>query len=201
MSGRFLSRLIEALRRIFRYSKSGEFSRRYFAINAFEGALTVWGIVLGIYVLGSRDVSQIVSGGIGAIMAMAVSGVASVYIAESAEQERRIREIEEALLTRIDDTEILKAHRRAVMVSAIVNSLSSSLSGLIILSPYIAAASNIIDGGQAFMASMIILFSTLFVIGTFLGRISKQKIIFSGLKSITVGGIVMLILYFLNLFS
>ncbi|MEM1584006.1 MAG: hypothetical protein QXF28_01770 [Nitrososphaerota archaeon] len=201
MFKRFISRLIDSLRRVFRYSRSGELSRRYFAINAFEGALTMWGIILGIYVLGNRDVSQIVSGGIGAVLAMAISGVGSVYIAESAEQERRIREIEEALLTRIDETEILRAHKRAVIMSAIVNSASSSLSGLIILSPYIAAASGVIDGGLAFMTSMVILFSTLFIMGGFLGRISKRNVISAGLKTVTVGGVIMLLLYIMNLLS
>lgn len=193
--------LVNTLRRIFKYSSSGEYSRRYFAINAFEGALTVWGIILGIHVLGSRDISQIVSGGVGAILAMAVSGVGSVYITESAEQERRIREIEEALLTKIDETEIMKAHKRAVIMSAIINAVSSSLSGLIILAPYIAAVSGIIDGNVAFITSMTILFSTLFILGVFLGKISKQRIIVSGLKSAIVGGAVMLILYILNLIS
>jgi len=196
-----LSRLGNTFTKIFRYSKSAEYSRRYFVIDAFEGALTIWGIILGIHLLGSRQVFHVVGGGIGAIIAMAISGVSSAYIAESAEQERRIKEIEEALLMRIEGTEIMKAHKRAVIMSALINSLALSLAGLLVLSPYLAAASNLIEGGYAFAYSMIILFTTLFIIGVFLGKVSGRSLIFSGLKTVGIAGAVIVILYFLDLIS
>ncbi|MCL7402630.1 MAG: hypothetical protein LZ168_07600 [Thaumarchaeota archaeon] len=196
-----LSRLGNTFKKIFRYSRSAEYSRRYFVINAFEGALTIWGIILGIHLLGSRQVFHVVSGGIGAIIAMAISGVSSVYIAESAEQERRIKEIEEALLMRIEGTEIMKAHKRAVIMSALINSLASSLAGLLVLSPYLAAASNLIESGYAFTYSMIILFTTLFIIGVFLGKVSGRSLIFSGLKTVGIAGAVIVVLYLLDLMS
>ncbi len=195
------SKLMNTLTKIFRYSKSAEYSRRYFVINAFEGALTVWGIILGIHLLGSRQVFQIVSGGLGAILAMSISGVGSAYIAESAEQERRIKEIEEALLMKIEGTEIIKAHRRVAIMSALINSLASSLAGLLVLSPYLAAASNLMESSYAFTYSMIILFTTLFIIGIFLGKISGRSLLLSGLKTTGIAVIVIIALYLLDLIS
>ena len=194
-----ISKFMNRLSKIVKYSRSAEYSRRYFVINAFEGALTVWGIILGIHLLGSGEVSQIVSGGVGAVLAMAVSGVSSAYIAESAEQERRIRELEEALLMKIEGTEIKKAHRRSVIMSAIVNSTASSLTGLVVLSPYLASISNIINSDQAFIYSTIILFTILFIVGVFLGKISGQKLVLSGLKTIGIACIVIFVLYLLSL--
>ena len=99
---------------------------------------------------------------------LGISEVSSAYITESAEQKRRIKEIEEALLMKIEGREIMKAHRRAAIMSALINSYASSFVRLLMLSPYLAAGSNLIESGYAFPYSIIILFTTLFIIGVLL---------------------------------
>ncbi|MEM2148689.1 MAG: hypothetical protein QXT92_01135 [Nitrososphaerota archaeon] len=183
------------------YAKFLEYFRRYFAINAFDGTITIWGMIVGVRFLGAGEPSHVVSSGVGAIIAMVFSGLSSTYMIELAEQKRKLREIEEAMLMKIDNTEIEKAHKRAALISAFIDSFSSSLSSLLVLSPYVMALIKIIDCNTAFIYSTLIAFILLFWLGAFLGKIAEERLVLSGVKAICIGGGIVLITYLINLFT
>ncbi len=193
------SRLRKSISGIFRYSRAEEYSRRYAVMNAFDGVITVLGIIFGSVLLGQAAVKQILAAGIGASIAMGISGASGTYMTEKAEQERKIKEIEEAMLVKLDGTVIVKARERAAIVSAIVDSLSAMLAGLVVLTPYFAAALGLLTSEIAFHLSTIISFALLFGLGIFLGKIAKKDIIRSGIKSLVVGLVTLLLIIALNL--
>ncbi len=189
-----------SISRIMRYSGAGEFSRRYAVMNAFDGIVTVLGIVLGSTLLGEASAGNIVAAGIGALIAMAVSGVSGTYMAEKAEQERRIRELEEAMLMKLDNSIIAEARKRAAVFSAIVDALAALVAGLVPLSPYFAVLSGSLTPHPAFYISLGLSLGFLFALGLFLGRIARSSMIVSGLKSLAIGVATILLITLLNLF-
>lgn len=193
------SRLRKSISGIFRYSRAEEYSRRYAVMNAFDGVITVLGIIFGSVLLGQAAVKQILAAGIGASIAMGISGASGTYMTEKAEQERKIKEIEEAMLVKLDGTVIVKARERAAIISAIVDSLSAMLAGLVVLTPYFAAALGLLTSEIAFYLSTVISFALLFGLGIFLGKIAKKDIIRSGIKSLVVGLVTLLLIIALNL--
>ncbi|MCD6341323.1 MAG: VIT1/CCC1 transporter family protein [Thaumarchaeota archaeon] len=194
-----INRLRKSLSGVFKYSDSEEYSRRYAVMNAFDGVITILGIILGSVLLGGAATKQIAAAGIGAAIAMGISGVSGTYMTEMAEQERRIKEIEEAMLVKLEGSVIVKARREAAIISAIVDSLSAILAGLIVLFPYFASVLGYLTANAAFYLSMFISFGLLFSLGVFLGKVAKENIIISGIKSLAIGLATLLLITLLNL--
>jgi len=192
--------LRRSLSRIFRYSGAEEYSRRYAVVNAFDGVVTILGIVLGSTLLGEASARSIIAAGIGALIAMGISGASGTYMAEKAEQERRIREIEEAMLTSLEKSVIAEARERAAIISALIDALSAVLAGLLVLSPYFAADLGLLSAAASFYFSVELSLALLFALGLFLGRIARRNLIISGLKSLGIGCATILLITLLNVF-
>ena len=61
-------------------------ARRFFVMNSFDGSLTMLGIIVGSWVSGVRNPSKIVGTGLGACLAMGISGMVGAYASERAER-------------------------------------------------------------------------------------------------------------------
>ena len=191
--------LKSSVSRVFRYSGAKEYSRRYAVMNAFDGVVTILGIVLGSTLLGGSDPRSIVAAGVGALIAMGISGASGTYMAEKAEQERRLREIEDAMLVKLEGSVIAKAREWAAVISAAVDAGAAVSAGFLSLAPYFLALLNLISADQAFILSLTLSLGLLFSLGLFLGKIARRNIIVSGLKSLAIGCITILLITLLNL--
>ena len=69
-----LSRFIEKAKVYLHVTKASGIARRYFVLNGFDGAMTVFGIVLGSWVSGVTDSSIIILAGLMTSLAMGLSG-------------------------------------------------------------------------------------------------------------------------------
>jgi len=191
--------MFKRLKRILRYSESAEYPRRYAVMNAFDGVITILGIILGSKLLGSAEAGQIVAASVGALIAMGVSGASGTYITEMAEQERKIKELQDAMLTNLEGTILVKAHREAALISALVDSAAAIFAGLLAVAPYFLTVAGYIPDVAAFYSSLIISLSLLFTLGVFLGRVAGRSLLFSGLKALGIGCLTLLFLLLLNL--
>jgi len=191
--------MFKRLKRILRYSESAEYPRRYAVMNAFDGVITILGIILGSKLLGSAEPGQIVAASVGALIAMGVSGASGTYITEMAEQERKIKELQDAMLTNLEGTILVKAHREAALISALVDSAAAIFAGLLAVAPYFLTVAGYIPDVAAFYSSLIISLSLLFTLGVFLGRVAGRSLLFSGLKALGIGCLTLLFLLLLNL--
>jgi len=192
-------KMIKRLKRVLRYSDSAEYPRRYAVMNAFDGVITILGIILGSKLLGSAGAGQIVAAGVGALTAMGVSGASGTYITEMAEQERKIKELQDAMLTNLEGTILVKAHREAAVISALVDSAAAIFAGLLAITPYFLTVAGYLSETIAFYSSLIISLSLLFILGVFLGRVASRSLLFSGLKALGIGCLTLLFLLLLNL--
>ncbi|MDH5376372.1 MAG: hypothetical protein OEZ21_11250, partial [Candidatus Bathyarchaeota archaeon] len=73
-------KFLEKLRRYIRISGVAPISRRYFIMNAFDGATTILGIVIGAYVAEITSEFLVIWSGLGATLAMGLSGFVGAYM-------------------------------------------------------------------------------------------------------------------------
>jgi len=195
-----MSPLWGALQRIREYdnlANIGEIARRYFAMNAFDGVLTIIGVLMGNMTAGVDEPKIVVSTGLATCIAMGVSGLWGAYLTEAAERKRDLGELSRYTLTDLDDTRIGRASRAAVVTVALVDGLSPFLAALIALTPFFVVGifSTII---WAYYASLGMALLILFGLGLFLGRISRENLILYGLKTVVAGVISILISFLLG---
>lgn len=183
---KFFKRGIKKIKAYDRIAGIGEIARRYFAINSFDGVLTILGLLVGSYVGGIRDPKVVIFAGLGISIAMMVSGMWGAYITEHAERRKSLRELEQSTLIKLHHTDIGKASRFATRVVALINGLSPFITALIVLTPFFFSKFfNNIE--NVYYASGCIAFTILFLVGTFLGKISKENLIKTGLKMVLAG--------------
>ncbi len=178
-----------------RVSNIDEIARRYFVMNAFDGALTMLGILVGAYLSGSEDTRIIISAGIGASIAMGVSGFTGAYMTERAERMRELRELEDAMLLDLNGTMHGKAGRFASVFTAFVDGISPAVAAFIIISPFTLITQGVLDFGGAYAASMVVTLLMLFGLGAYLAKISNESMLRNGLMMILVGMITAAVIY------
>jgi hypothetical protein len=93
--------------------------RRYFAMNAFDGSMTSLGVVIGAYITNIVDPMAVIGVILVSGIAMAISGFSGTYMTESAERSRSLNELEDAMLTNLDNTIYGEASRFVAIIAAI----------------------------------------------------------------------------------
>lgn len=182
-----------------RLVRMGDIGRRYFVVNSFDGVLTVLGIVMGSFISGVNDPSIVLSAGVGASVALGISGFSSAYLSERAEREKDIKELEGKMLEEMRGKRRVEELVRAPLKISIVNSLSPLLTGLLCIVPFLLSSLKVFDVTYAYHASIGVGLSLLFLLGYFLGRISKKGRILNALKMLLVGMITVILMYSLGL--
>ncbi|MHC1563948.1 MAG: VIT1/CCC1 transporter family protein [Candidatus Hecatellaceae archaeon] len=189
----FLSR-VKRYRGFLELANAGEIARRYFVMNAFDGALTVLGIILGAYIGGVRNVNVILSAVLGASLAMGLSGLWGAYMAEKAERLRKLKELEAALFTDLKQTRIYRASLATMVWLAIVDGISPVVVALASVSPFLFTRAGLCPFISAVYISIGITITVLFTLGIFLGKISRENMVLNGLRMVSAGIIIAAIL-------
>jgi predicted membrane protein (TIGR00267 family) len=175
----------------------GEIGRRYFAMNAFDGVLTIIGVLMGNLTAGVDEPRIVVSTGLATCVAMGVSGLWGAYLTEAAERKRDLDELSRYTLTDLKDTRIGRASRVAVVTVALIDGLAPFLAALVVLIPFFAAGLfPAITWAYYFSLGMALL--TLFSLGLFLGHISRGNLIFYGIRTVIAGLVSILISFLLG---
>jgi predicted membrane protein (TIGR00267 family) len=188
-------RLAQGLDDVREYERIAGFSkiaRRALANNAFDGVLTMIGVIMGNYLGGVRSAGTVIRIGIATSISIGVSGLWGAYLAESAERGRELAELERMSLTDLGETKIGRASRMAVVVVSLVDGLSPFVSSMIVLTPLFVAPliGNIL---LSYALSLVVGLISLFGLGMFLGHISGRSLVGYGLRTV-VAGVVAIVL-------
>ena len=173
--------------------------RRYIIVNSFDGALTILGIILVSFVAHVRDPRFVILPGVGAAIALFISGIFGAYVAERAEAKKSIKELETHLLRKVDRTLITKRGRENVFIVALINGLSPMIVAFFILLPFFFFSGEVININAAYYVAFLIAASILFLLGIFTGRIAKENVIKHGMIMLLAGIIIGAIFYALSL--
>jgi predicted membrane protein (TIGR00267 family) len=190
-----LGRLTESLDLIREYEAIAGFSqiaRRALANNAFDGVLTMIGVLMGNYLGDVRNAATVIRIGIATSVSIGVSGLWGAYLAESAERGRELAELEKIALTDLSDTKIGRAGRVAVIIVSLVDGLSPLVSSLIVLIPFFFTpllGGIMVSYGLSLGVAMVALFG----LGMFLGQISGRSLLSYGLRTVVAGVVAILV--------
>ena len=180
-----ISQLSKTCQEYSQISNSAEIARRCFATNSFDGFLTVLGILVGGYVGKIREPRIIVITGLGAAIAMGVSGFWGAYETEKAERARSLHALERATLSSLQGTMISRAGNFTVILVSLIDGFSPSIAGLLVVSPFFLT--NHLTISQMYFAGSAISFIGLALLGGYLGKLSKSNILVSSLKMVFAG--------------
>jgi len=198
--------LVERVTRSLELTKGAEIARRYLAMNAFDGALTMLGLLLGGLITidplnPTPGFNAILLAAAGTSIAMAVSGFSGSYLAESAEREREVEEMGHAMLTDMTDSMYAKASRTTAVVVAIVDGAAPAVAALIIMSPLWFVPLGLLTYDLAFYMAMAICMFLLFLLGLFLGHISKKSMWKYAARTLLAGIVTAALLYTIALLT
>jgi len=187
----------EQIRELIQIADIGEIARRYFAMNAFDGILTIIGVLMGNYTAGVRQASVVVTTGLATCTAMGVSGLWGAYLTESAERQRKLDVLEQQTLSDLSTSKIGRAAKLAPVIVALVDGIAPFAGALLVLAPFFLNRM-FADITTAYYVSLGVAMVTLFALGAFLGRVGKTSLILSGVKMIGAGVTAIVLAYLLE---
>lgn len=175
-----------------------EIVRRYALINSFDGILTVLGIVFAEFFSHIDDPRLVILPGLGAAVALFVSGIWSAYFAERAEVKRSMQDLEAHLMKKLSGTRFAQRRKKMTWLIAFVNGFSPFISALIILVPFFFVPA--VAMADAYLLSLILVAVLLFSLGALAGKVARESLLKQGLTMLfagfIIGGIFLVLTYF-----
>lgn len=177
----------------------GSIGRRYFVVNSFDGVLTVLGIVMAAYISNVSNPLLVLSSGVGASIALAISGFSSAYLTEKAERTKDMKELESKMLKKMDTRWRNYRLKRLPFKLSAINSISPLITGLICITPFLFVSLEMVTIKTGYYISISTSLVCLMFLGYFLGEISDKSRFLTSIKMIAIGLITILILSLLNI--
>jgi len=167
-------------------TKSGAIARRYFVIGAFDGALTILGVIIGAYVSKGHEAPElarhlILAAGFSGGVALAISSTVGAYEAERVEHLLQHKQLEKAMLRPVEGTRV-EAMKVSISVSALVHGIAPLLAAFVPLLPFYFLSLN-----EAVVTAIGLTLAFLFALGAYLGSLIKEMIVYTGLRFVIAG--------------
>lgn len=192
--------MFSQLRILLHITRSHGIMRRYFVVNGFDGALTMLGLCMGFYFTDQVQISVVINACLGAAIALGMSGVSSAYISESAEKKKELLELEQAMIGDLGESHYGQAVRWVPVVVAIVNGAAPFLISVIIMLPLWLHGWRADVIVMPLEAAITLAFILVFLLGMFLGRISETFWLWSGVKTLLIALLTVLLIFFVSHF-
>ncbi len=190
--------VLKQLKTLLEVSHSEEIMRRYFVVNGFDGALTMLGLIMGFYVSDRVDLAVIITTCLAAALALGMSGISSAYISESAERRRSLAQLEKAMAVSLDESHHARAAIWIPWLVALVNGIAPLLIALIIIVPLWLARGGMVLPLAPLPAAMTVALVIIFLLGVFLGRVGGTFWLWSGLQSLAVALVTVVLIYLIG---
>lgn len=172
----------------------GPIIRRYFVIGAFDGALTILGVIVGATVAGATEDHRgiLLLTSVSAAIGLAVSSAVGAYEAERIEKKLDQWTLERAMLSKMSE-EHRDAFRFAAFLSATVHGIAPLIAALLPLVPFL-----FFDIRTAALAAIVVTLALLFVIGAYLGSLVRERFFFTAFRFVAAGLATALVLLLLG---
>ncbi len=167
-------------------------ARRYFVIGAFDGALTIMGVILGAYAAGALTKNLVLVAGSATAIALSVSSAVGAYEAERIESAIQHKEIERAMLSTVKGTRKESA-KAGNLASAFVHGIAPLIASLVPLIPFL-----LMPEIDAMVFAIVITIGFLFIMGAYLGSLIKEMIFYTGLRFVAAGLITAIIVFLIH---
>ncbi len=179
--------MLKRLINLISLSQSQAIIRRYFVVNGFDGALTMFGLILGFMLSADVHIPSVINVCLGAAIALAVSGVSSAYVSERAERKLILRQLEDAMLSDLSDSSHAHAATFVPIVVALVNGFAPLVISVLIMIPLWLNEAGFAWVSAPLWSSLCIAGLLLFTLGVLLSGIAGIPWYLSGLKTLAIG--------------
>jgi predicted membrane protein (TIGR00267 family) len=189
--------LVEKLNEYDDIANIGEIARRSFGNNAFDGILTMIGVLIGSMASGVTDPNVVITTGLATSIAIMISGAWGAYLTETSERKKSLNELGRATLTDLNGSRIGRASRFAAVAVALVDGLAPFVGAILVLIPFFfsTAFPNI---SILYYTSLGAALLSLFALGLWLGYVAEDNLVKYGLKTLLAGLVSILIGSFLR---
>ncbi|ABO35216.1 protein of unknown function DUF125, transmembrane [Methanococcus maripaludis C5] len=167
-----------------------EFDTRYVVRGLIDGSLSTLGVVIG---ASGGETSIIVAAGIGGGIANGISNILGALTAERAMIEEEREKKEKSLLIgngNLKGTHEYQYKINKTMYSGTYDGLSTCLGAVIPVIPFF-----VFDPGFALIIAVALTLLILLGLGIFIGKLSRDNLITSGLKMV-LGGVIVAVICF-----
>jgi len=190
--------ILTTIQRQLALTRSWGILRRYFVVNGFDGASTMLGMTLGFSVSNSNDISIMINACLGAAIALCVSGISSAYLSESAERRHALAKLERAMISDLQDSAHGQAARLVPWLVALVNGLAPLVISLLTITPLILYQQGVPLPLPPLYLAILVALLLIFLLGVFLGRIAGVSLLRSGLQTLLVALVTIVLIYLVS---
>ena len=169
-----------------------EIARRSFGNNAFDGILTMIGVLIGSMASGVKDPRVVIITGLTTSIAIMISGAWGAYLTETSERKKSLNELGRSTLTDLNGSLIDRASRFAALAVSLVDGLSPFLGAILVLIPFFFS-SLFPDIYILYYSALGAALLALFALGVWLGYVAEENLFIYGLKTLLAGVVSMLI--------
>ena len=145
--------------------------------------------------ISDAELSVAITACVSTAIALGVSGASSAFISEAAEREKELHDLERSMMADMTDTAHGAAARLIPPLIATVNGFAPLAISLLIISPLWMQQAGLSFPWPAIDVAVATAFVVIFLLGTFLGRVSGRFWLWSGARAVLLAaGTVLLIL-------
>jgi len=156
-----------------------------------DGSLSTMGIVIGAY---AASGPVIIAAAVGGTLANGISNALSAYSSSEAEQYSEMRSIEDAMVSKeLKGSAIERTIRKETLISSAADGLATIVGGTIPIIPYL-----FLKLPQSMYLAAGLVIGMIFLIGIYLGLVSKRNILLSALKMAIFGAVIAAVVYFIQ---
>jgi predicted membrane protein (TIGR00267 family) len=164
---------------------------RYIALGTLDGILAVMAVTLAASSVGAASGHPLSNyavclTGLSAGIALALSNAFGSFIGERAEEARTLRELEEKMMLNegdLDETIIHKQAKRRVYLSMFTHGFSSFIGSFVPIIPFLLIPGRL----AATLTTLTLCFTALFILGVYLGKVSRKNLVKAGIEVLLIG--------------
>ncbi len=180
--------------------------KRYLIRGFIDGVLSSLGVVIGASTaIGLGSASQaatiIIAAGIGGGVANGFSNILGAFVGEKLVKEEELRKIEKSMLKKgaLQGTELDKKLEKRVFYSGIYDGIATIIGSLVPVAPFIFGIFVNLESLFLLYISIFVSLLVFFILGLYVGKISKENIIFSGMKLVGFGIVTLIVTLLIRL--
>jgi len=153
--------------------ETGPTLRRFFVNTMFDSTFVILGILIASAFSSEPSLRTVIVTIVTSSVALGISTGISVMEAETMEQSIKMREMERAMPTSLEDTHLHRISRYTIFLVAAVNFCAPIIAGSVTLSPFLLIGESNIQ--LAAYISLGLAITILFVVGAVMGRAGRRN--------------------------
>lgn len=160
---------------------------RYLILGTIDGLLAVLGIIMGLAAT-TTNTEIIIKAALGGGIALCLTNGIGSYLAETAVEYGKLSTVEHAMLEDLRNTHIEKTAKRKIIRDSLISGVSSFVGSVVPVVPFV-----LLTGWMATASSITISALVLTALGIYSGKVSGQGLIWSVIRMIALGALIVII--------